>query len=172
LAIGTSLTDEGEPQQAEQMLLRALERAEAIERGRSGGGLRALRANILISLAVNANVKLGDPDKALGYFERAFELDDNEFTRTLLACYRARAGRTEEAREALKQTVVSPQNYYNLACTHALLGDRDRAVELLRRALDENFLTPGSRERQKTWARDDPDLKSLRGDPRFEALLR
>ena len=126
----------------------------------------------MISLAVNANVKLGDPDKALGYFERAFELDDNEFTRTLLACYRARAGRTQEAREALKETVVSPQNYYNLACTHALLGDRDRALELLRRSLDENFLTPGSRERQKTWARDDPDLKSLRGDPRFEALLR
>jgi tetratricopeptide (TPR) repeat protein len=172
MAIGTSLTDEGEPRQAEQMLLKALERAEAIERGRSGSGLRVERANILISLAVNANVKLGDSDKALGYFERAFELEDNEFTRTLLACYRARAGRTQEAREALKQTIVSPQNYYNLACTHALLGDRDRAIELLRRALDENFLTPGSRERQKTWARDDPDLSSLRGDPRFEALLR
>ena len=170
--IGTSLTDEGRPEEAEEMLLMALERAEALERGVGEATRSPRRSSILIGLAVNANVKLGDPEKALGYFERAFALDDNEFTRVLLACYRARAGREQEAREALEQTVVSPQNYYNLACTHALLGDKDRAFELLRRALDENFLTPRSRERQRAWARDDPDLKSLRDDPRFDGLVR
>ena len=133
---------------------------------------RLLRADVLISLAVNANVKLRDTEQALHYFERAYELRRDDFTRTLLACYRARAGRVEEARAVLRETVITPANYYNRACTHALLGDIDEAFDFLRRSFDEFLLTPGALERQKVWAREDPDLAPLREDPRFDALLR
>jgi tetratricopeptide (TPR) repeat protein len=180
IAIGGSWTDEDQPERAERALLSALERFEAIERGLGGDPrresgdpeTRLWRAEVLISLAVNANVKLRDPARALGYFERAYELRQDDWMRTLLACYRARAGRAEEARAVLRDTVVTPESYYNRGCTHALLGEPDEALDFLRRAFAEYELTPGALERQKEWARDDPDLRSLRDDPRFQALVR
>ena len=48
-------------------------------------------------LAVNANVRLGDPARALAYFERAYTLDQSPSMEVLRACYRARSGRAEEA---------------------------------------------------------------------------
>ena len=33
------------------------------------------------------------------------------------------------------------------------------------------LIVPAARARQAAWARDDPDLASLRGDPRFTALV-
>jgi len=125
----------------------------------------------LVSLAVNANVKQGDPEQALTYFERAYAMRRDDFTQVLLACYRARAGRALEAREALRETPVVPANYYNLACTFALLGDAETALDFLRRDLDEKRRSPGALARQQAWARDDPDLAALRGDPRFAALV-
>ena len=53
--------------------------------------------------------------------------------------------------------------YYNQACGYALAGDKDRAFESLRKALDSGFDQPG------TLSKDD-DLDSLHGDPRFAAL--
>jgi hypothetical protein len=47
-------------------------------------------------------------------------------------------------------------------------GDR-AAVQ--RRELEESRLSPGALEKQREWARQDPDLESLRGDPRFEELV-
>jgi hypothetical protein len=58
-----------------------------------------------------------------------------------------------------------------MACTHALLGETEVALEWLKRDLEENHGSPGARARQQEWARSDPDLASLRGDPRFEALV-
>lgn len=53
---------------------------------------------------------------------------------------------------------------YNLACFAALRGEPDQAIDLLQTAIKEGF-------RDRTWIRKDDDLKSLRGDPRFEKLL-
>ena len=124
-----------------------------------------------MSLAVNANVKKRDVESAVAYFERAYELRQDDFMRVLLACYRARAGRFQEARSVLGDLPVSPANYYNLACTYALLGERELALDFLRRDFAEMRTSPGQLERQKAWARGDPDLESLRGDVRFEALV-
>ena len=131
---------------------------------------RTLRSNVLVSLAVNSNVKKGDPDEALAYYEQAFALRKDEFMRVLLACYRARSGRAQEARDLLREVRPGPQPWYNLACTYALLGESETAIGYPRLEL-ENHPSEASRRRQKAWARDDPDLASLRGDPRFEALL-
>jgi hypothetical protein len=178
-ALGSTWMDEDQPQRAEEVLEGALDRLEelrseleqrgALERARAM--LDGERASVLISLAVNANVKLGDPARALGYFERAWELRQDDFTRVLLACYRARAGRTAEARAVLADLPPSPSNSYNLACTWALLGERELALEHLRREFEGLRAGPGALERQRQWAARDPDLASLRGDPRFQALI-
>jgi hypothetical protein len=91
--------------------------------------------------------------------------------RVLLACYRARAGREAESREVLRSVPVSPTNFYNLACTYALLGEVDIALDFLQRDFEELRSSEGSENRQKSWARDDPDLELLRGHPRFERLI-
>jgi tetratricopeptide (TPR) repeat protein len=178
-ALGSALMDENSPGEADTVLTSALTRLEAIagelakQNNTQGAALiRSQTANVLVSLAVNANVKLRQPEKAVAYFERAYALEQNDFMRVLLACYRARAGRSAEARAALRDVPVSPANYYNLGCTWALLGERELALDFLKRDFDELRSSGGSRERQKQWAKSDPDLDSLRDDPRFQALVR
>jgi tetratricopeptide (TPR) repeat protein len=171
--------DDDEPEKAEEELLSGLARLEEIEARLSdlGLGVRDLarvrneRASALVTLAVNANVKQGDTEKALRYFEQAFELRQDDFMRVLLACYRARDGKAEEAREILAEVTPTRALYYNLACTYALLGERERALELLEKELGLNHRGTLSLERQKEWARADPDLESLRDDPRFLWLV-
>jgi eukaryotic-like serine/threonine-protein kinase len=55
-------------------------------------------------------------------------------------------------------------SYYNLACTEALLGRRDKAFAYLRRAVELGFHDPDTMTK-------DHMLDSLRPDPGFEALL-
>jgi Flp pilus assembly protein TadD len=55
--------------------------------------------------------------------------------------------------------------WYNLACSFAVLGMTDPAVAALQRALELGY-------RHLDHLRRDPDLKSLRHDPRFIRLLR
>ena len=177
-SIGSCLCDEGEPVEAERYFLRAVGRLEDLEahfesRGLSPAAYRditSMRAGVLISLAVNANVRLKDTERALEFFERAYELRQDAFATVLLACYRARSGKEREARAALARVVPEPGLYYNLACTHALLGDTQRALSFLELELSVNHTTRGARERQRAWARDDPDLSSLRSEARFEEL--
>jgi len=54
---------------------------------------------------------------------------------------------------------------YNLACSFALLDQRDPAFDWLFKALDAGFRPNG-----RLWL--DPDLSSLRGDPRFRRARR
>ena len=58
-----------------------------------------------------------------------------------------------------------PSVLYNVACTYALLGEADRAIDCL-----EKSITSGMG--QKEWIENDPDLNSLRGNPRFQALIK
>jgi len=178
-ATGASFSDDEEPARAEVELLRAVERLRALEellreRGappRALDAVRNQRASALVSLAVNANVRMHQPEKALEHFEAAWALRQDEFSRVLLACYRARSGRSAEARALLATVAPGPGTYYNLACTWALLGDRDAAFHWLAMELRENHAPGGSLERQQAWARKDPDLESLRGDARFVELV-
>ncbi|MCC7011515.1 MAG: hypothetical protein IT454_03040 [Planctomycetes bacterium] len=177
-ALGGACMDLDQPTQADEVFTRALERlrgaeAQLVSEGDTTrvAGVRSQIAGMLTSLAVNANVKLRDPARALEHFEQAYALDQSDFMRVMLACYRARAGRADDARAALASVVVSPNNYYNLACTYALLGERELALDFLARDFEALRKSDGARERQKQWARSDPDLASLAGDARFQALL-
>jgi tetratricopeptide (TPR) repeat protein len=179
MAIGSTWIDDDDPSRAEVEITRAVERLATIEdalrdRGapaRDIAAVRGMRSSALVSLAVNANVKMRDPERALSYFERAFELRQDEFMRVLLACYRARSGRGEEARAILREIHPSPVNLYNVACTWALLGETDLALDCLARNLAETPMSAGAREKQREWARRDPDLAALRGEPRFRDLV-
>ena len=182
LMIGSAYMDDDLAEEAERVSLSAVRRLEELENTFENQGtdpttegtvnlLRAWRATALLSLAVNANVRQGDTERALEYFERAFELDQRDFMQVLRACYRARSGRVGEARTVLRNIQPAPQLYYNLACTYALLGEPREAVDYLRREFDENHPTPGSLQRQKEWARSDPDLAGLRDDPAFRRLV-
>jgi tetratricopeptide (TPR) repeat protein len=191
LAIASSYTEESRPEEAEAVLLGVLSNLEATgnqyadarDTAREEGDdareamwevwtrRNELRiADCLVSLAVNANVRMGQPEKAVGYFERAFELNQSDFMRALLACYRARSGRFEEARAELREVAVAPGLYYNMACTYALMGEPALALDFLQREFEESVQSRGALERQKAWARDDPDLESLRELERFRRL--
>ncbi len=55
--------------------------------------------------------------------------------------------------------------WYNLSCTYAVLGMIDPAFSALQRTLELGY-------RYVARLRQDPDLKTLRRDPRFLRLLR
>jgi hypothetical protein len=77
-------------------------------------------------------------------------------------------GRFEEAKQLLLEALGRYDDQgtllYNLACAEAQLGNRDAALDYLRRGLEER---PDLRES----ARDDDDLSALREDPRFAELV-
>jgi len=52
---------------------------------------------------------------------------------------------------------------YNAACVFSLLKKKLEALDALRKAYDAGFKDPN-------WARRDPDMALLRGDPEFERL--
>jgi tetratricopeptide (TPR) repeat protein len=58
-----------------------------------------------------------------------------------------------------------PLAHYNLACSFALLKRTDAAVKSLRQAIELGY-------RDFRYMREDHDLDSIRGDPRFRQLMR
>lgn len=59
----------------------------------------------------------------------------------------------------------SAVDLYNIACGYALTGSKDKALDWLGRAVDAGF-------QDRRLMTTDSDLESLRGDPRFEALVK
>ena len=59
---------------------------------------------------------------------------------------------------------LQPFYEYTAVRTYLILGDQDRALDLLEPIMQKPyFMTPA-------WLRLDPDLAPLAGDPRFERL--
>jgi adenylate cyclase len=68
------------------------------------------------------------------------------------------------AEQALEADRGEPAVLYNVACTYAQLEENDRAIELLTEAIDQGY-------GHRAWLENDGDLKGLREDSRFKALL-
>jgi non-specific serine/threonine protein kinase len=68
------------------------------------------------------------------------------------------------ARQALAIDPEEPSILYNVACTYALLEQTEEAIDCLEKVMERGHWYRG-------WAEKDPDLNSLRGHPRFQALL-
>jgi adenylate cyclase len=86
-------------------------------------------------LGAAALVAVGELEKAGAWAERALDADRNE-----------------------------PAVLYNVACTYSLMGDVDKAIELLGESIDAGF-------GYRAWLENDNTLAALREDPRFQALL-
>jgi hypothetical protein len=79
------------------------------------------------------------------------------------------AQRNEEAKregeQALELSVGDPIMMYYGACLYSRLEEKERAIELLRNAVDngyENF----------DWIKRDPDFENIRQEPRYQELMR
>jgi tetratricopeptide (TPR) repeat protein len=87
--------------------------------------------------------------------------------RVLLAGNYAEMGRLEDAiREANLAMALRPNEatvLYNLACVFCMMKKKPEALEALRKAWNAGF-------KEADWARRDPDLSFLHGDPEFEKL--
>ena len=126
----------------------------------------------------------GDPaggrrllERALAIAEKEWGPDGIEVSHCLadysLLEYRAgdyvRARELRERALAITRRTLGPRHaivgrdLYNLACLDALEGNEETALERLRAAIDAGWAT--------TRIFDDPDLDSLRGDSRFEAVV-
>jgi serine/threonine protein kinase/Flp pilus assembly protein TadD len=72
------------------------------------------------------------------------------------------------ARRALSVDPDDPMVLYNVACSYALQGLADEAIACLEKVMAQS----SSGSLHKVWAEQDSDLDSLRGNPRFQALLK
>jgi len=95
------------------------------------------------------------------------EVPEDARARILLAGAYADDGRGEDAmRECNLAIVLRPNEatvLYNAACTYCALGRKAEALDALTKAWRAGF-------RDADWARRDPDLAMLHGEPEFERL--
>jgi non-specific serine/threonine protein kinase len=96
------------------------------------------------------------------------EMPEDARARTLLAASYAEIGRVEDAmREANLAMVLRPDEamvHYNAACLFCTLNKKAEALEALSRAWKAGYRDP-------VWARRDPDLVALHGEPEFDRLF-
>jgi serine/threonine protein kinase/Flp pilus assembly protein TadD len=107
--------------------------------------------------------------RALHVVQQHLELNpDDSRAATMCAVALCRLGEREAGLEWAKRAqTIDPDDpgvLYNVACLFALESRPDDAIACLEQAFRSGF---GARE----WIARDPDLESLRGDPRFRTLL-
>jgi adenylate cyclase len=130
-----------------------------------------------ILLSMDALSKLGRDNEVLEAARHGLKLADAHLELNpddarawyLSAAALMRLGRREEALERGRRAfAVDPEDpavLYNVACNYALAGSGDEAINHLEKALQNGF---GQRE----WLENDSAMDPIRGDPRFQALLR
>jgi non-specific serine/threonine protein kinase len=95
------------------------------------------------------------------------QVPEDARARVLVAGDYADLGRTEDALQQLNMALTlranEPSILYNAACTYCGLNRKAEALDALRKAWETGF-------RDAVWARRDPDLAPLHGDPEFERL--
>jgi Flp pilus assembly protein TadD len=108
--------------------------------------------------------------QAVAIIEKHLELHpDDTRALDLGAGVQGRLGNREQALQwAAKASSIDPENpsvLYNVACTHATLGENEQAIDYLERAVSNGMA-------QVEWLENDPDLEGVRDHERFKVLLR
>ncbi|HEV3482510.1 MAG TPA: hypothetical protein VGR97_09300, partial [Candidatus Acidoferrales bacterium] len=87
--------------------------------------------------------------------------------RVLLGNYYAERGREDDALRELNLAITLRANeasiLYNAACVYCTLRRKPEALDALRKAWEAGF-------QDSVWARRDPDIAILHGEPEFERL--
>jgi adenylate cyclase len=121
--------------------------------------------------------QLGRGDEAREAYQRALDFTtkylnlepDDARSHVLGAGALARLQQSEHAKEWADRAIsLAPDDdaiLYNAACAFAVIGDQERALDALERAIDAG-LEGGD------WIPQDPDWERLRDLPRFRALFR
>jgi tetratricopeptide (TPR) repeat protein len=147
------------------------ELADVAEKAMESGGQDY---NIFIPIE-NALGALGKVEALKNVRQRAIQAFENHIrsvpedarARVLLASDYAESGRAEDAiREANLAVALRPNEatvLYNAACVFCGLKDKAQAMDAMRKAWNAGF-------RDSDWARRDPDLSFLHGEPEFERL--
>ncbi len=95
------------------------------------------------------------------------QVPEDARARVHLAGSYASMGRTDDAVRETKMAVTLRANeatvLYNAACVFCLLNKKPEALDTIRKAWEAGF-------KDAVWARSDPDLSFLHGDPEFERL--
>jgi serine/threonine protein kinase/Tfp pilus assembly protein PilF len=109
-----------------------------------------------------------DYDGAIREFEKFIELSGDKTMKTWIARVYAEAGKKDQALKVLAGVIDEAKEEpspYAVAALYTALGDRDRAFEWLEKLYQQ-------RSYYVVFLKADPALDGLRGDPRFEELLR
>ena len=124
----------------------------------------------LRNLAVYWNSE-GEFDKANAYTQRALELNPTDpYNLVFGAVYLAASGKTDEAVKVAEENKSLLSASYNLAAIYALSGQKEKALDLLRRHFYEFERYQAVREKEMMEARVDTVFDSLRDDPKFMSL--
>ncbi|HXI90327.1 MAG TPA: tetratricopeptide repeat protein [Blastocatellia bacterium] len=95
-----------------------------------------------------------NPDNGRGWFDLGYALHySSEHTRAIQAF-----------EQAIHFGYRKPTSLYNIACAHAMMGNRNAAFEWLEKSVDAGFDIGD-------YINGDQDLDSLRSDPRFKRFL-
>jgi tetratricopeptide (TPR) repeat protein len=110
----------------------------------------------------------GRDEDAIQAFQEVIEIDPNHsLAHASLGGYYRRIGLEELAQKHIGRAMknfYSNENEYNRACMEALRGHTEQSIELLRVALK-------NKQTYVDWVLRDPDLDSIRRDPRFKQLI-
>ncbi|HEX3620065.1 MAG TPA: tetratricopeptide repeat protein [Candidatus Udaeobacter sp.] len=129
------------------------------------------------TLRAQALTELGREDEArrasqvaVECIEKHLELNPDEARAySLGASLLIRLGQNERSKQWTQQAMMlapaDPLILYNAACNWALLGEPDHALDGLERAIEAGVAVGD-------WIKHDPDFASLRGHPRFQAIVK
>jgi len=113
----------------------------------------------------------GDGGKAYGYVQQAMALDPNdEYNQIFAATYLVKLGRPDEAAKIAREHEANLAASYNLAAIWSLLGDRDKALALLKRHFYTYEQFDAVRRKEMHEAQVDIVFAGLKQDPAFQEL--
>jgi non-specific serine/threonine protein kinase len=147
---------------------------EVVDVAEVGIGASGEDYNVYVPI-INALGALGRIEQKRKMVERRVAAVENHLkqvpedarARIMLGADYADVGREQDAMRELNLAITLRANeasiLYNVACVYCLLKKKPEALDALRRAWEA-----GSKD--SVWARRDPDLALLHGDPEFERL--
>jgi tetratricopeptide (TPR) repeat protein len=113
----------------------------------------------------------GDGKKAEYYLQQALAMDPKEpYNLVFAAAFMAGNGRGEEALKIAKENEAMLMGSYNLAAVYAQMGQKDKALALLKRHFFEYERYQAVRSKEMMEARVDAVFASIKDDPQFIAM--